>query len=237
MMEAVRNGAWAKAGGGVPTAKDYVQDGLVAMWDCIESEFEGSIWRDITHWYELNFNSFTVKDQSYRWKTESERVDNAQFFVPSEGSILDVLAAYNASDSTVECYQGDSIRTGLGAIMNGLSSANNYFGKGQVSSSASEVYIRSQGGTYRPSLNVAPMFGPGIWSHVSSVIKGGLLHGWYNGMELQYSTQPPAYDVDATRFMLNRACAYKNFRIYSRALIAEEIEHNYAIDKARFDLP
>ena len=33
MMVGARTGAWAKSGGGVPTAKDYVQDGLIAMWD------------------------------------------------------------------------------------------------------------------------------------------------------------------------------------------------------------
>lgn len=231
-----RIGMWS-GGAKMPTASDYVQDGLIAMWDGIESEFDGSIWRDLTHGYELNFNNFTVKDQSYRWRKESDRVDNAQFFVPSEGSILDVLSAYNnAGDSTVEYYQGDSISTNLGAIMSGLSAANNYFGKGNVSSNSIEVYIRSQGGTHWPSPVVTPTFGPGIWSHTSIVINGGLLYGWYNGIELQYSNQPPAYDVDATRFLLNRACAYKNFRIYSRALTAEEIAHNYSIDKARFSL-
>lgn len=235
MLVAARTGAWTKSGGGVPTARDYVQDGLIAMWDGIESEFDGSIWRDLTHGYELNFNNFTVKDQSYRRVNESGRVDNAEFFVPSEGSILDVLSAYNnAGDSTVEYYQGDSINTSTGVALAGLSSANNYFGKGQVSSNVSKVYLRSQGSSYWPSQVVTPTLGPGIWSHTSTVINGGLLYGWYNGIELQYSTQPPAYDVDATRFMLNRACAYKNLRIYSRALIVEEIAYNYAIDVARF---
>ena len=33
MMLGARTGAWAKRGGGVPTARDYVQDGLVALVD------------------------------------------------------------------------------------------------------------------------------------------------------------------------------------------------------------
>ena len=37
MMEAVRNGAWAKIGGVVPTARDYVQDGLLHLVDGIEN--------------------------------------------------------------------------------------------------------------------------------------------------------------------------------------------------------
>lgn len=36
MMLDTRTAALSKAGGGVPTAKDYVQDGLIAMWDSIE---------------------------------------------------------------------------------------------------------------------------------------------------------------------------------------------------------
>lgn len=160
------------------SAKSYIQDGLVAMWDGIESEFDGSIWCDLTHRYELNFYRFIVKDQSYRW-LNSNRQNNAEFFVPSEGSILDVLAAYNnAGDSTVECYQGDSINTSNGIIIAGLSSANNFFGKGQVSSNTSKVYIRSQGDTYWPSPVVATTIGPGIWSHTSIVINGGSLYGW-----------------------------------------------------------
>ena len=50
MMEAVRNGAWAKSG---YTAKDYVQDGLIAMWDGIENAGWGvhdpnaTVWKDL----------------------------------------------------------------------------------------------------------------------------------------------------------------------------------------------
>lgn len=64
--------------------------------------------------------------------------------------------------------------------------------------------------------------------------------------------------VDTTFFnsaMVNTAATYKNsgfclgsymarsnmeyyfFRLYSRALTAEEIAHNYAVDKERFKLP
>lgn len=54
MMEAVRNGAWAKTVGGVPTARDYVQDGLVLLIDGIENDGFGvhsdsvSVWKNLS---------------------------------------------------------------------------------------------------------------------------------------------------------------------------------------------
>ena len=50
MMLGTRTGAWAKSG---PTAKDYVQDGLIAMWDGIENAGWGSHDSDITIWKDL----------------------------------------------------------------------------------------------------------------------------------------------------------------------------------------
>ena len=53
MMLGARTGAWAKSGGGLPTAKDYVQNGLVAMWDGIENAGWGvhnpnaTVWKDL----------------------------------------------------------------------------------------------------------------------------------------------------------------------------------------------
>ena len=52
-MEAVRNGAWAKSGGIVPTARDYVQDGLIAMWDGIENAGWGVHDSSATTWKDL----------------------------------------------------------------------------------------------------------------------------------------------------------------------------------------
>ena len=46
MMEAVRNGAWAKAGGWV---NPYVTNGLVAMWDGEGSVLEGNSVYDVVH--------------------------------------------------------------------------------------------------------------------------------------------------------------------------------------------
>ena len=58
-----------------------------------------------------------------------------------------------------------------------------------------------------------------------------------NGNELGYPTLPEVAEVTADRIWINRANAYKMLRLYSRALTADEIAANYAIDKARFGLP
>ena len=53
MMLGARTAAWAKSGGGAPTARDYVQDGLIAMWDGIENAGWGVHDQNATVWKDL----------------------------------------------------------------------------------------------------------------------------------------------------------------------------------------
>ena len=46
------------AGGGVPTAKSYVQDGLVAMWDGVENAGWGTHSNSTTTWVDLTGNGY-----------------------------------------------------------------------------------------------------------------------------------------------------------------------------------
>ena len=50
MMLGARTAVWAKSGSVVPTARDYVQDGLVAMWDGIENAGWGVHYYSDTVW-------------------------------------------------------------------------------------------------------------------------------------------------------------------------------------------
>ena len=56
MLIAARAGVWTKSG---YTAKDYVQDGLIAMWDGIENAGWGvhdpnaTVWKDLVGGYDL----------------------------------------------------------------------------------------------------------------------------------------------------------------------------------------
>lgn len=53
MMLGARTGAWAKSGGVVPTARDYVQDGLLVLYDGIENVGWGEHDENASAWVDL----------------------------------------------------------------------------------------------------------------------------------------------------------------------------------------
>ena len=74
MMLGARTGAWAKSGGGVPTAKDYVQDGLVAMWDGIENAGWGVHDLSATTWVNLaggSIEDISLYTQNCEWSDDA----------------------------------------------------------------------------------------------------------------------------------------------------------------------
>ena len=53
MMLGARTAAWAKSGGGMPTARDYVQDGLLVLYDGIENVGWGEHDGNASAWVDL----------------------------------------------------------------------------------------------------------------------------------------------------------------------------------------
>ena len=54
MMLGARTGAWAKRGGGVPAAKNYVQDGLGLLIDGYENGGLGTHVQSLSSWKNLS---------------------------------------------------------------------------------------------------------------------------------------------------------------------------------------
>ena len=101
MMLGARTAAWAKSGGGVPTARDYVQDGLIAMWDGIENagwgvhnQNERSIWVDLVGGHNMVIKG-AVPDSVF---TENAFHNNNLKF----GTICKDKITYGATAITVE---------------------------------------------------------------------------------------------------------------------------------------
>lgn len=231
-----------------PTAADYIQDGLIALWDGIENydwgvNVQGSrTWYDLINGYELNkqINSsvyFVTSEDAFVLNQGYARVSNNETVSSVDGSLFD---SYNAGDSTIEVICGDCINQCGPSFI--ASATGSVWGKGAISygtygsSYPQTIFIRSYNGTYRPNPIVEYSCGPDVWWHSVTMVENGYLRGWFDGVELEYSTQPIASDVQCARFVINRAVAYRAIRIYNRALTEDELRHNRIIDKIRFNL-
>ena len=209
----------------MPTARDYVQDGLIIMLDDIENSGFGTNDANATVWVDLsgNGNDVDVDLTQASWEdgflkvtgttcTRDEEITN---IVTLEVLFRDSLASTHPDNKGSFFVLGE--RKGPcclwyghvagGASYNTRISSNNAVGRNIL---ASRSY------TYDPKayyVNGEPM-------------------GLYN---------PPNELADAVGCKATAVggepIEIYHVRAYSRALTADEIAHNYAIDKARFNLP
>ena len=235
-MLGARTAAWAKSG---YTAKDYVQDGLIAMWDGIENAGFGvhdpnaTVWKDLVGEFDLtvNINAFfsqyglcsydnssVIKGMSYRDETIPQdkvktieicaRVDETNKNKPHNSWIL-VLNDELLHNNTNLCVI--------------------------LRNSPSE-------GMMRTAISSSPMRRDYLPHHY--VVTKDI--GFLDGKELSsieyknnYINQQCfcLFGRDGTTNHQPGAGMIYRCAIYSRCLAIEEIAHNYAIDKARFNLP
>ena len=244
MMLGARNGAWAKSGGGVPTASDYVQDGLIAMWDGIENAGLGvhdpsaTIWKDLVGGYDVSnsYSNMTWTDNGYSF---GNIVDN--FFYRS--SATEILDTVKSKLFTMEVVRSSySPITNAGFISLGGNSRRNimiFDGKSNTIIDISCIFLGANTGSAGitgSNLSFVRTFvGDGssilIYTNSTGGISGQF--GKISNNDSQLYIGRISYTVG------NTVCngIVNSIRFYSRALTAAEIAHNYEIDKARFNLP
>ena len=226
-----------------PTARDYVQDGLIAMWDGIENAGWGvhdpnaTVWKDLTGNHVLSYEftpSFT---------------DNA-FELPGINKVAHCESnlwrdAVNSNQCTVEiCFKGYSFggNNSIIALSVGIASnterawwqwGNVAFGYRLSSASTwSKDTLLPRGETDDVSLSfpLADMYMNG-----TRVVTGSP-----GTLNIQSKTlvigRIGSYTSRINGFVTMRADIH-SIRIYNKVLTAEEIAHNYKIDKERFNLP
>lgn len=214
-----------------PTAKSYVQDGLIAMWDGIEN----------AGWGVHDASATTVKDLTGGpWGDWNIQGVGADYFSFSNAAQLKTLASFTVP-GTIELSFFDWVGTG-GAFLNfgdktnwssmGSSgclcpyrpngSVNNY----EYYSKQTSVLLSSASipiSTFTVKFSTA---GVGVyvssagytWKSVSNTMS-------YTALSIgRYASKPFTGKIRFVRF-------------YSRALTADEIAAHHAIDKARFNLP
>ena len=208
---ATRTAAWAKSG---YTAKDYVQDGLIGMWDGIENAGWGvhdpnaTAWKDLAGSTDLEVYGRFEKDRVVSVGKNENGV--VRYFGRWNTSIFDIAFKY---DSII---QGDN-----GCVKLGRWTSIYYDPTGWLNCSSYPNKLNSQ------IVN-------GTSHHIC--LSSGF---WLDGALLSQTEEPRApysAENDAQRFLYSVNGAIFGIRRYSRSLTEDEIAHNYAIDKARFGL-
>jgi hypothetical protein len=206
-----------------PTAKDYIQDGLIAIWDGIENAGWGvhdpnaTVWKDL-----IGDNDLALNDCIW---TNTHLVFNGS---SSYGSISKVV-----SGATIEIAMSlNSDANQVIFVPAGYSSKPcvGIFNKMFMSSSQNNLPLS----TFNSSIKVATTL---------SLIHGGTSYYalYQDAVICTKNSVMQSYDSSGTITYMGRRSSgtYMNGiifagRVYSRALTAEEVAHNYAVDYARF---
>lgn len=223
------------------TARDYVQDGLVAMWDGIENTGWGThnsaatIWKDLIgnrDWtlgastsYEWTANSFDAKDQ---FAATQDFIDS------SVAESLEICCTTkNTTDPTANIAW---ILLGRSWVTNGP-----YFGLLYRHQLTSMMACRGYYAyTYPAVKGLKTSFSFPSFNASSNAVAyfngSASSTDYYNTLDYNATTRGTVARIGG---ILSQAMPIEvyNIRLYSRALTAAEIAANYAIDKERFNLP
>ena len=225
------------AGKRKPTAKDYVQDGLLAMWDGIENAGWGvhnasaTAWKDLIGQYDgaVNLSGLSWGEDRLHF-TSGYNVNFGAVPIGS-GALWIEICLDTTSTTSFTCYVGQG--------------SMRYISSSTGGDSKYVAFRASQPGGVGPLGFYSPNVRPNTIS--AGYTADALTHFIYtNGAFGAQKVYSAAYRFSSTGLLMNREynAIYgsgvfdaHNVRLYSRMPTADEIAHNYAIDKARFGLP
>ena len=248
------------------SARSYVQDGLISMWDGIENAGYGQHDAENTSWTEL-IGSIPLKASSLGNCTWT--ANGLQNATASEVIIASLAGTANnnalltwwqmqgifgervgndcalTSNYTLEMVYSGTPTSSWKAVGFHFYKVRNYWEYQQIyfNSKYRMSFIPAAGwnnGGYNDSMvyNMTGSIGrPVCYSGVANLSSGSKLYA--NGVIAVTGTALPgrAYDPRyATEIYVPANGTLHAIRLYSRALTADEIAANYAVDKARFNL-
>lgn len=224
MELAARTAAWAKSG---YTAKDYVQDGLIAMWDGIENAGWGQHNPNATVWKDLVGARNADLTQHGSFTDESLLCDGlgiAAQTTPFDSGIIATLEAVFIckkipTENTTMFLSGDYISKVFKAHLGVRFAKPNGF-----------IFYRN---VFKESLNQKKSIS---WVLDSVKIDGeDSLSIGSNSLDKTSERGEGCYFGGTLKTPTD--CELFNIRCYSRELEQDERAANYAIDKVRFNLP
>ena len=242
-MLGARTAAWAKSGGGVPTAKDYCRDGLLHLVDGIENvaygvrdQSVGKIYDCVTGLLACNLAQVEEKGS---WLKKNAEVKSSEYYYDDDATIATVFTPKQygwwlwdlGSMVAIDGYTGNQLEVGP-----------HISGRNPIACYMSEYSGKMLAGVTGTFVTDGPNSITLVWHgkaksfdvYVGDVFvdSANCSDVWVEGMtRWNYRVYHALYYDESHKLVLH------NGRCYSRALTAEEIAANYAVDKVRFGLP
>lgn len=208
----------------------YVTDGLVAMWDGEWNAGGGVHDANATVWKDLSGNGYDLTLQN------GAHFDDWSLVTANRNRVSALLSDKIPYQSIEVCAFFDSSRNSSALICFGNATDN------QIMLTAQPDTMQTYNGNYQ--LEISPPSNPrNTWAGTHS----GSNHTAYVGGQVAVGTfTNNTWHARSGNFGLSGSSDYSSWnfvgnyyciRLYSRALTAAEIAANYAVDKARFNLP
>lgn len=226
------------------TAKDYVQDGLVAMWDGIENAGWGVHDANATVWKDLIGNLDATAINSPVFGDNHTDTSNGYWSLPSSVREIIEMQSLTAEVAFQPSTSGATIANQGIVGMGNNRSLWLFFGNPPLSGTTLNWQVRK-------SPSIRAWYNSGVFgtdAHSCSVVANNSVCNTYLDSALCTITPDVAAGsaTSTDKFyigMMSENVDWHTFhgrihsvRLYSRALTVEEIAHNYEIDKARFGL-
>lgn len=236
MRLGARTAAWTKSG---PTAKDYVQDGLVFMQDCIENSGWGVHKSGIqTEWTELVSGEKASCDVTFY--DDYALVNSDHNIKYNDNTYISQI-----DRSVALTYESilENITTFNTASRNNIFSSENFSLMCRNSKDPTAYWpLRYLLGYGNNAIINIPIDGEYCLIRFSVAASADSSKGtvYREGVHKPNYDRSISINPKETKSILEnlfQGMRIRCFRAYSRALTADEIAHNYAIDKARFNLP
>lgn len=215
----------------MPTARDYVQDGLIAMWDGKENAGWGVHDETATDWVDLtgggrNWTGIVSRSSTYGNTYWGD----------------DHLAVYKRQASDMSWTIGTVAMTLEVCGWSEASGSYLLFGLGAENRIFSILPTNDRG--FQFASNAPAMFQPhnADWTASATYSETGAPgHTYYNGEEKPHTAGTSSWRIGSVaQWIPNQSYPFKgkvrSIRVYNRVLTASEIAANYAVDKARFNL-
>ena len=213
------------------TAKDYVQNGLIAMWDGIENtgwgvhDASATVWKDLMGMANITLHNAQIYSDHIYFPQVNGYGEAA--FPQSYGAIEVVLSKNVRTNNSA--YYSNIICIGTTYSGYGLCAPRGFLTDTYDVETAPYVSI-SDGELFSATLNKSGPSTIAIAKNGAMGADGELASG------SRYASGSNSINGSSTSTR-NSDLWIRSIRLYSHVLTAEEIAANYAVDKARFNLP
>lgn len=218
------------------TARDYVQDGLIAMWDGTENagwgQHSNAAPVDLINGVQLTaFGSPVITDTT--------------FDTPPGANYYADISAFKDAVNNIN-FTFETVLSGARAGNNGVFSMGStgsralwIYGNGAYNISTVNIMATSYLQAISPKYQNDETFRLSVVGGATPLVLIGTTeyHGTYGTLTSNARDRVYIGALEANGAYSSAFKSFRNIRLYSRALTADEIAHNYAIDKERFNLP